>query len=146
LGLKPLARLVAYAHAGVDPAYMGIGHVPATRLALRRAALELRQLDVIESNEAFAAQTCAVSRELALDPDMVNPNGSGISLGHPVGANGAIITTKALYELHRVGVAIRSPRFSSVPRSLRWCAIQNPTYQTVQRLIRRDVGATVSIH
>jgi acetyl-CoA C-acetyltransferase len=103
LGLKPLARLVAYAHAGVDPAYMGIGPVPATRLALRRAGLEVGQLDVIESNEAFAAQACAVSRELKLDPDKVNPNGSGISLGHPVGATGAIITTKALYELHRVG-------------------------------------------
>jgi len=102
LGLKPLARLVAYAHAGVDPAYMGIGPVPATRLALRRAGLEAGQLDVIESNEAFAAQACAVSRELKLDPDRVNPNGSGISLGHPVGATGAIITTKALYELHRV--------------------------------------------
>jgi acetyl-CoA C-acetyltransferase len=103
LGLKPLARLVAYAHAGVDPAYMGIGPVPATRLALRRAGLEVGQLDVIESNEAFAAQACAVSRELKLDPGKVNPNGSGISLGHPVGATGAIITTKALYELHRVG-------------------------------------------
>jgi acetyl-CoA C-acetyltransferase len=103
LGLKPLARLVAYAHAGVDPAYMGMGPVPATRLALRRAGLEAGQLDVIESNEAFAAQACAVSRELALDPDKVNPNGSGISLGHPVGATGAIIATKAVYELHRVG-------------------------------------------
>ena len=102
LGLKPLARLVAYAHAGVDPAYMGIGPVPATRLALRRAGLEAGQLDGIVSNEAFGAQACAVSRELKLDPDRVNPNGSGISLGHPVGATGAIITTKALYELHRV--------------------------------------------
>jgi acetyl-CoA C-acetyltransferase len=103
LGLKPLARLVEYAHAGVDPAYMGIGPVPATRLALRRAGLEVGQLDVIESNEAFAAQACAVSRELEFDPDKVNPNGSGISLGHPVGATGTIITTKALHELHRVG-------------------------------------------
>jgi acetyl-CoA C-acetyltransferase len=102
LGLKPLARLVAYAHAGVDPAYMGIGPVPATKLALRRAGLDARQLDVIESNEAFAAQACAVMRELELDPAKVNPNGSGISLGHPVGATGAIITTKALYELQRV--------------------------------------------
>lgn len=102
-GLKPLARLVSYAHAGVDPAYMGIGPVPATRLALQRAGLEARHLDVIESNEAFAAQACAVMRELDLDPAKVNPNGSGISLGHPVGATGAIITTKALYELERIG-------------------------------------------
>ena len=103
LGLKPLARLVAYAHAGVDPAYMGIGPIPATQLALRRAELQVGQLDVIESNEAFAAQACAVSRELKFDPEKVNPNGSGISLGHPVGATGAIITTKALYELQRTG-------------------------------------------
>jgi acetyl-CoA C-acetyltransferase len=83
LQLKPLARLMAYAHAGVDPAYMGIGPVPAARLALRRAGLGASQLDVIESNEAFAAQACAVSRELELDPDKVNSNGSGIWLGHP---------------------------------------------------------------
>jgi acetyl-CoA C-acetyltransferase len=103
LGLKPLARLVAYAHAGVDPAYMGTGPIPATKLALRRAGLSVAQLDVIESNEAFAAQACAVIRELDFDPAKVNPNGSGISLGHPVGATGAIITTKALYELQRIG-------------------------------------------
>ncbi len=103
LGLAPLARLVAYAHAGVDPAYMGTGPIPATRRALERAGLLVSQLDVIESNEAFAAQACAVMRELDLDPAKVNPNGSGISLGHPVGATGAIITTKALYELHRTG-------------------------------------------
>jgi len=103
LGLKPLARLVAYGHAGVDPAFMGMGPVPATRLALQRAGLTAAQLDVIESNEAFAAQACAVTQELKLDPAKVNPNGSGISLGHPVGATGAIITTKALYELQRVG-------------------------------------------
>ncbi len=103
LGLTPLARLVAYAHAGVDPAYMGVGPIPATKKALQRAGLEAGQLDVIESNEAFAAQACAVSRELMLDPEKVNPNGSGISLGHPVGATGAIITTKAIYELHRIG-------------------------------------------
>lgn len=103
LGLKPLARVVAYAHAGVDPAYMGIGPVPATAAALQRAGLNVSQLDVIESNEAFAAQACAVARELQLDPAKVNPNGSGISLGHPVGATGAIITTKAIYELHRTG-------------------------------------------
>jgi acetyl-CoA C-acetyltransferase len=100
--LKPLARLVSYAHAGVEPTIMGIGPVPATRLALQRAGLKTADLDVIESNEAFAAQACAVLKELALDPAKVNPNGSGISLGHPIGATGAIITTKALYELQRV--------------------------------------------
>ncbi|NKF21774.1 acetyl-CoA C-acyltransferase family protein [Solimonas marina] len=103
LSLKPLARLVSYAHAGVDPAYMGIGPVPATRAALKRAGLTVDAFDVIESNEAFAAQACAVAKELGFDPDKVNPNGSGISLGHPVGATGAIITTKAIYELHRSG-------------------------------------------
>jgi acetyl-CoA C-acetyltransferase len=102
-GLKPLARLVSYAHAGVDPKLMGLGPVPATRLALRRAGLSVNDLDVIESNEAFAAQACAVSRELDLDPAKVNPNGSGISLGHPVAATGAIIATKAVHELKRTG-------------------------------------------
>lgn len=103
LGLKPLARLVAYAHAGVDPAYMGIGPVPATRRVMERAGLSVDQMDVIESNEAFAAQACAVAKELNFDPAKVNPNGSGVSLGHPVGATGAIISTKAIYELHRSG-------------------------------------------
>ncbi|WP_454752850.1 acetyl-CoA C-acyltransferase family protein [Cupriavidus necator] len=103
LGLKPLARLVGYAHAGVEPAYMGIGPIPATRLVLERTGLHLEDLDVIEANEAFAAQACAVTRNLGMDPAKVNPNGSGISLGHPVGATGAIITTKAIYELHRTG-------------------------------------------
>ena len=102
LGLRPLARLVGYAHAGVEPAFMGIGPVPAIKLALQRTGLDLKQMDVIEANEAFAAQACAVMQELALEPDKVNPNGSGISLGHPVGATGAIITTKAIHELHRV--------------------------------------------
>jgi len=102
-GVKPLARLVAYAHAGVDPAYMGIGPVPATRKVLERAGLTVADLDVIEANEAFAAQACAVSKELGLDPAKVNPNGSGISLGHPIGATGALITVKALYELQRIG-------------------------------------------
>jgi acetyl-CoA C-acetyltransferase len=101
--LKPIARLVAYAHAGVEPTIMGIGPVPATKLALARAGLKVGDLDVIESNEAFAAQACAVVKELALDPAKVNPNGSGISLGHPIGATGAILTTKALYELQRIG-------------------------------------------
>ncbi len=102
-GLKPLARLVAYAHAGVDPAYMGIGPVPATQKALQKAGLTVKDLDVIEANEAFAAQACAVTKDLGLDPAKVNPNGSGISLGHPIGATGALITVKALYELERIG-------------------------------------------
>lgn len=102
-GAKPLARLVSYAHAGVDPAYMGIGPVPATKKALERAGITAADLDVIEANEAFAAQACAVSQELGFDPAKVNPNGSGISLGHPIGATGALITVKALYELQRIG-------------------------------------------
>ncbi|MFC4274867.1 acetyl-CoA C-acyltransferase family protein [Achromobacter aloeverae] len=101
-GVRPLARLVAYGHAGVDPKYMGIGPVPATTAALKKAGLKIDQMDVIEANEAFAAQACAVTRELGMDPARVNPNGSGISLGHPVGATGAIITVKALYELQRI--------------------------------------------
>jgi acetyl-CoA C-acetyltransferase len=103
LGLKPLARLVGYAHAGVEPDHMGIGPIPATRKVLERTGLTIADLDVIESNEAFAAQACAVARTLGFDPAKVNPNGSGISLGHPVGATGAIITVKAIHELRRVG-------------------------------------------
>ncbi|AJW45397.1 beta-ketothiolase BktB [Ralstonia mannitolilytica] len=102
-GLKPLARLVSYGHAGVEPKIMGIGPVPATRKALERAGLSVKDLDVIEANEAFAAQACAVTKELGLDPAKVNPNGSGISLGHPIGATGALITVKALHELQRIG-------------------------------------------
>ncbi len=102
-GAKPLARLVAYAHAGVDHNIMGIGPVPATQAVLKRAGLTIEQMDVIEANEAFAAQACAVAKELKLDPAKLNPNGSGISLGHPVGATGAIVTIKALYELQRTG-------------------------------------------
>ena len=102
-GAKPMARLVAYAHAGVDPKIMGIGPVPATQAVLKRAGLTIDQMDVIEANEAFAAQACAVAKELKLDSARLNPNGSGISLGHPIGATGAIITTKAIYELHRTG-------------------------------------------
>ena len=101
-GLQPMARLVAYAHAGVDPQYMGLGPVPATQKALLKAGLTVNDLDVIEANEAFAAQACAVTRDLGLDPVKVNPNGSGISLGHPIGATGALITVKALYELQRI--------------------------------------------
>ena len=102
LGLKPLARLVAYAHAGVEPELMGLGPIPATRKVLEKTDLRVQDLDVIESNEAFAAQACAVARALDFDPEKVNPNGSGISLGHPVGATGAIIATKAIHELHRI--------------------------------------------
>ena len=101
LGLKPLARLVAYAHAGVEPSLMGLGPIPATQKVLEKAGLKVADLDVIESNEAFASQACAVARALGFDPEKVNPNGSGISLGHPVGATGAIIATKAIHELHR---------------------------------------------
>ena len=99
--LRPLARLVSYAHAGVEPELMGLGPIPATRLALKRAGLTVQDMDVVEANIAFAAQACAVSQELDLDPAKVNPNGSGIALGHPVGATGAIIATKAIHELHR---------------------------------------------
>ncbi|BBU45530.1 acetyl-CoA C-acyltransferase family protein [Pseudomonas monteilii] len=102
LGLKPLARLVGYAHAGVEPELMGLGPIPATRKVLEKTGLQVQDLDVIESNEAFAAQACAVARELGFDPEKVNPNGSGISLGHPVGATGAIIATKAIHELQRI--------------------------------------------
>lgn len=102
-GLRPLGRLVAYAHAGVEPKYMGIGPVPAVRAVLDRAKLGVGDLDVIEVNEAFAAQALAVTRDLGLPDDRTNPNGSGISLGHPIGATGCILTVKALYELQRVG-------------------------------------------
>ncbi len=102
-GLKPMARMVDYAFAGVDPKYMGIGPVPAIRNVLERTGLSIADFDVIELNEAFAAQALAVVRDLDLPADKVNPNGSGISLGHPIGATGAIITVKALYELQRTG-------------------------------------------
>jgi acetyl-CoA C-acetyltransferase len=101
-GLRPLGRLVAYAHAGVEPKYMGIGPVPAVRAVLARAGLRVGDLDVIEVNEAFAAQALAVARDLGLPADRTNPNGSGISLGHPIGATGCILTVKALYELQRL--------------------------------------------
>jgi acetyl-CoA C-acetyltransferase len=102
-GVKPLARLVAYAHAGVDPKYMGIGPVPAVKRVLERAAVKLEQIDVIESNEAFAAQACAVAKDLGFDMKKVNPNGGAIALGHPIGATGCILIVKALYELQRTG-------------------------------------------
>jgi acetyl-CoA C-acetyltransferase len=102
-GYKPLARLVGYSHAGVEPKYMGIGPVPAVRKLLDRTGLSIGDIDIFEVNEAFAAQALAVSRDLELPPEKVNPNGSGISLGHPIGATGAILTVKAVYELQRTG-------------------------------------------
>ncbi|MBV1868395.1 MAG: acetyl-CoA C-acyltransferase family protein [Marinosulfonomonas sp.] len=102
-GLKPLARIIGYAHAGVRPEVMGIGPVPAVRKLFEKTGLGPDDFDVIESNEAFAAQALAVTQELGLAPAKVNPNGGAIALGHPVGATGAIITVKALYELERIG-------------------------------------------
>ncbi|QSI75568.1 acetyl-CoA C-acyltransferase family protein [Niveibacterium microcysteis] len=102
-GLKPLARLVSYGHAGVDPALMGTGPIPAVELALKRAGLSAADLDVVESNEAFAAQALCVTRGLGLDPAKVNVNGGAVALGHPIGATGAILTVKAIYELIRTG-------------------------------------------
>ncbi|HEV2276709.1 MAG TPA: acetyl-CoA C-acyltransferase family protein [Acidobacteriaceae bacterium] len=102
-GLKPVARLVDYAVAGVEPAIMGAGPIPAVRKLYKRTGLSTESLDVIELNEAFAAQLLAVRRELELPPEKTNPNGSGISLGHPLGATGAIVTVKALHELRRIG-------------------------------------------
>ncbi len=102
-GHTPLGRLVAYSHAGVEPRIMGMGPVPAVRKVLERAGLKLDEIDVFEVNEAFAAQALAVVRELGLPADRTNPNGSGVSLGHPIGATGAILTVKALYELRRTG-------------------------------------------
>ena len=101
-GIQPMARLVGYAHAALEPKIMGMGPVPATRAVLKRTGHKLEQMDVIEANEAFAAQACAVSKELGADPEKVNPNGSGISLGHPIGATGALISVKAIYELQRI--------------------------------------------
>jgi len=102
-GLKPMGKLVAYSYAGVDPKYMGIGPVPAVQAVLKKTGLALKDFDVFEVNEAFAAQALAVIRSLELPPDRTNPNGSGISLGHPLGATGCILTIKALYELKRTG-------------------------------------------
>ena len=102
-GLTPLGRLVGYGHAGVEPRIMGMGPVPATRAVLDRTGLKVDEIDVFEVNEAFAAQALACSRELGLPDERTNPNGSGISLGHPVGASGAILVVKSLYELKRTG-------------------------------------------
>ncbi|MCK8483394.1 acetyl-CoA C-acyltransferase family protein [Aliiroseovarius sp. S2029] len=103
VGLKPMARIIGYGHAGVRPEVMGIGPVPAVENLLAKTGLSVADFDVIESNEAFAAQAIAVNKGLGLDPARVNPNGGAIALGHPVGATGAIITIKALYELERIG-------------------------------------------
>ena len=100
--LKPMARIVAYGFGGVAPRVMGMGPVPASKMALERAGLSVDDLEVVESNEAFAAQACAVTKILGLDPDRVNPNGGAIALGHPIGATGAILMTKLVYELHRI--------------------------------------------
>jgi acetyl-CoA C-acetyltransferase len=100
---KPMARIVAYGHAGVDPEYMGLGPIPASQKALKRAGLSIADIDVIESNEAFASQACAVAKDLGFPADKVNPNGGAVALGHPIGASGAIITIKAMYELARTG-------------------------------------------
>jgi len=102
-GLKPMARLVSYGHAGIDPKIMGLGPVTAVKRALQKAGLKLEQMDTIESNEAFAAQALGVSKELGMDPAKVNPNGGAVALGHPIGATGAILTIKAMYELQRTG-------------------------------------------
>jgi acetyl-CoA C-acetyltransferase len=102
-GLQPLGRLVGYSYAGVDPKYMGIGPVPAVKALLKQTGLGLKDIDVFEVNEAFAAQALAVARSLELPADRTNPNGSGISLGHPIGATGCILTIKALSELKRTG-------------------------------------------
>ena len=98
---NPLARIISYGFGGVDPDEMGMGPVPATKMALNKAGLEVSDLDLVESNEAFAAQACAVNKQLGLDPEKVNVNGGAIALGHPVGATGAIIMTKLIYELRK---------------------------------------------
>ena len=102
-GLKPLAKIVAWGHAGVEPEYMGEGPIKAVPIPLKRAGLTLADMDVIEANEAFAAQALSVAKVLGFDREKLNPNGSGIALGHPVGATGAILTVKASYELERIG-------------------------------------------
>jgi acetyl-CoA C-acetyltransferase len=100
-GLVPMARIIGYAHAGVDPSVMGLGPIPAVRNLLARTSMKVSDFDVIESNEAFAAQAIAVARELSFDGSRVNPNGGAIALGHPVGATGAILIIKAMHHLRR---------------------------------------------
>lgn len=102
-GLKPMAKIIGWGHAGVEPGLMGLGPVEAVPIALQRAGLVLDQIDLIESNEAFAAQACGVSKRLGFDQSKTNVNGSGISLGHPIGATGTILVIKTMYELHRIG-------------------------------------------
>jgi acetyl-CoA C-acetyltransferase len=102
-GLKPMARLVAYGHAGVEPSLMGLGPIPAVQNVMKKAGLKVADMDVIESNEAFAAQACAVAKDLGFDPKKTNPNGGAVALGHPVGATGCLISVKAVYELQRIG-------------------------------------------
>ena len=102
-GFKPMMRMIAYGHSGVDPKIMGMGPVSAVRKALEKAKLKLEQMDIIESNEAFAAQAIGVSKELGMNQQKVNPNGGAIALGHPIGATGCILTIKAMYELQRSG-------------------------------------------
>jgi len=102
-GLKAMARLVAYGHAGIDPKIMGLGPVSAVKRALAKAGLKIGDMDVIESNEAFAAQALGVNKQLGLDPAKVNPNGGAVALGHPIGATGCILTVKCMYELQRTG-------------------------------------------
>jgi len=101
-GAKPMARLVAYAHAGVEPQVMGLGPIPAVKRVFEKSGLKPADMDVVESNEAFAVQAMAVTRDLGLDAAKVNPNGGAVALGHPIGATGALLTVKALYELERV--------------------------------------------
>ena len=101
--LKPMARLVAYAHAGVEPQLMGLGPIPAVRRVFEKAGLKPEDMDVVESNEAFAVQAMAVTKDLGLDPAKVNPNGGAVALGHPIGATGSILTVKALHEIARTG-------------------------------------------
>jgi acetyl-CoA C-acetyltransferase len=100
-GARPMARLVAYAHAGVEPQVMGLGPIPAVKRVFEKAGMKPADMDVVESNEAFAAQAMAVTKDLGLDPARVNPNGGAVALGHPIGATGCILTVKALYELER---------------------------------------------
>ena len=102
-GLKPMARLVAYGHAGIDPQIMGLGPVSAVKRALAKAGLKIGDMDVVELNEAFAAQALGVAKETGMDGKKVNPNGGAVALGHPIGATGSILTVKAMYELHRTG-------------------------------------------
>ena len=102
-GATPLAKIIGYGHAGVEPSEMGIGPVPAVKNMLDRIDMSIEAFDIIESNEAFAAQACAVSQALGLDPEKVNPNGGAIALGHPIGATGTIIALKLVHELQRTG-------------------------------------------